>query len=79
MEATRKRKPSYCVHTTEDGIECKKSVQHYPEKLCRRHQPMITGFFGATVRAAIQFRRRRRRRRKRMGRTRRTKRRRGAR
>ena len=31
------------------------------------HQPMITGFFGATVRAAIQFRRRRRRRRKRMG------------
>jgi hypothetical protein len=38
---------------------------------------MITGFFGATVRATIQFRRRRRRRRKRMGRRRRTKRRRG--
>jgi hypothetical protein len=40
---------------------------------------MITGFFEATVRATIQFRRRRRRRRKRMGRRRRTKRRRGAR
>jgi hypothetical protein len=40
------------------------------------HQLMITGFFGATVRAPIQFRRRRRRRRKRMGRRRRTKRRR---
>ena len=37
MEATRKRKRSYCVHTTEDGTECRKSVQHYPDRLCRRH------------------------------------------
>jgi hypothetical protein len=40
---------------------------------------MITGFFGTTVCATIQFRRRRRRRKKRMGRRRRTKRTRGAR
>ena len=37
MEATRKRKQSYCVHTTEDGTRCGKSIQHWSFKLCRRH------------------------------------------
>jgi hypothetical protein len=40
------------------------------------HQPIIMGFFGSTVRATIQFRRKRRKRRKRMGRRRMLKRRR---
>ena len=48
MEATRKRKPSYCVHTTEDGIECGKSAQHYPEKLCRRHYKIRNGVISRT-------------------------------
>ncbi len=37
MEATRKRKQSYCVHTTEDGTRCQKTIQHWSFKLCRRH------------------------------------------
>ena len=38
MEATRKQKQSsYCVHTTEDGTRCQKSIQHWDVKLCRRH------------------------------------------
>ena len=47
MEATRKRKPSYCVHTTEDGTECRKSVQHYPD-LCRRHYNIRNGVISRT-------------------------------
>ena len=48
MEATRKRKPSYCVHTTEDGTECRKSVQHYPDRLCRRHYNIRNGVISRT-------------------------------
>ena len=48
MEATRKRKPSYCVHTTEDGIQCGKSVQHYPDRLCRRHYNIRNGVISRT-------------------------------
>ncbi len=48
MEATRKRKPSYCVHTTEDGTECRKSVQHYPSRLCRRHYNIHNGVISRT-------------------------------
>ncbi len=48
MEATRKRKPSYCVHTTEDGTECQRSVHHYPDRLCGRHYNIRHGAISRT-------------------------------
>ena len=37
METTRKQKQSHCVHTTEDGTRCGKTIQYWTDKLCRRH------------------------------------------
>ena len=43
MEATRKQKQSHCIHTTEDGTRCGKTIQHWTDKLCRRHFNICNG------------------------------------
>ena len=43
MEATRKRKQYHCVHITEDGTECRKSIQHWSDRLCRNHNNIRNG------------------------------------
>ena len=48
MEATRKQKPSYCVHTTEDGTRCGKTIQHWTDKLCKRHFNIRNGVISRT-------------------------------
>ncbi len=48
MEATRKQKQSHCVHTTEDGTRCGKTIQHWADKLCRRHFSIRNGVISRT-------------------------------
>ena len=48
MEETRKRKQYHCVHIAEDGIECGKSIQHWSDRLCRRHFHICNGVFSRT-------------------------------
>ena len=48
MEATRKWKQSHCVHTTEDGTRCGKTIQHLTDKLCRRHFNVCNGVISRT-------------------------------
>ncbi len=48
MEATGKRKQSHCVHTTEDGTRCGKTIQHWTDKLCRRHFNVRNGIINRT-------------------------------
>jgi len=48
MEATRKRKQSHCVHTTEDGTRCGKTIHHWTDKLCRRHFNIRNGVISRT-------------------------------
>ena len=43
MEATRKRKQYHCIHITEDVTECRKSVQHWSDSLCRNHNNIRNG------------------------------------
>jgi len=48
MEATRKRKQSHCVHTTEDGTRCGKTIQYWTDKLCKRHFNIRNGVISRT-------------------------------
>jgi hypothetical protein len=48
MEASRKRKQSHCVHTTEDGTRCERTIQHWTDKLCRRHFNVRNGVISRT-------------------------------